>query len=300
MKYYEGDGMINTAINKLPFEMHIPTYNFCGPGTKLKKRLSRGDRGINGLDEACREHDIAYMLNKDLEQRHKADESLAHSAMSRFHSKDATVGEKIAALGVAGVMKAKVKMGMGYSKSGLTKRNYNQVINKCTKVVEKVKKTISTLLTNVDKSLKDLEGIKISQNITSRKVTIKRRQSMKKTKPPMELSTPDIQKQQIVNRLRERVKRRLEFDPGTPETQNIPAKKLRLNFEDTQTPRQNPPAPLRKRKLYFSNEIEEAPSITDTPRPKLLARKRKINFNDEDNNFEDIKKRRIDDNNLTL
>ena len=55
-----GSGLLNRAINALPIELHIPGYQFCGPGTHLEKRLVRGDRGINPLDAACREHDIAY------------------------------------------------------------------------------------------------------------------------------------------------------------------------------------------------------------------------------------------------
>lgn len=35
-------------------------YNYCGPFTKLDKRLARGDKGINELDEICKQHDIAY------------------------------------------------------------------------------------------------------------------------------------------------------------------------------------------------------------------------------------------------
>lgn len=49
-----GGGIVDSAINSLPFEMHIPGYQYCGPGTKLKKRLARGDPGINPLDKACK------------------------------------------------------------------------------------------------------------------------------------------------------------------------------------------------------------------------------------------------------
>lgn len=56
----KGAGILNTLINKLPIELHLPGYRFCGPGTKLRKRLARGDTGINPLDEACKIHDIAY------------------------------------------------------------------------------------------------------------------------------------------------------------------------------------------------------------------------------------------------
>ncbi|WP_227553302.1 hypothetical protein, partial [Acinetobacter baumannii] len=41
--------------------MHIPGYQFCGPATRLNKRLARGDAGVNKLDGwACKEHDITY------------------------------------------------------------------------------------------------------------------------------------------------------------------------------------------------------------------------------------------------
>jgi len=72
-----GAGFLNSAINALPFELHIPGYQFCGPGTRLRERLARGERGINPLDAACREHDIAYSRNKELSNRHIADQLLA-------------------------------------------------------------------------------------------------------------------------------------------------------------------------------------------------------------------------------
>ena len=31
---------LNTLVNKLPFEMHLPEHKFTGPGTKLYKRLN--------------------------------------------------------------------------------------------------------------------------------------------------------------------------------------------------------------------------------------------------------------------
>lgn len=115
-----GAGLLNTLINKLPFELHIPGYQFCGPGTQLRKRLTRGDRGINPLDSACREHDIAYSQNKDLTNRHKVDHILADRAHRRIFAKDATLGEKITASTVWAAMKAKTALGMGIKK---TKKN---------------------------------------------------------------------------------------------------------------------------------------------------------------------------------
>ncbi|KAE9543755.1 hypothetical protein AGLY_002151 [Aphis glycines] len=55
---------VNSLINSLRVEAHVSGYQFCGPGTKLKKRLDRGDKGINPLDVACRDHDIVYERKK--------------------------------------------------------------------------------------------------------------------------------------------------------------------------------------------------------------------------------------------
>lgn len=114
--YKTGRGVINSAINKLPFELHIPGYQYCGPGTKLKKRLERGDPGINPLDKACKSHDIAYEEHKSGKERTIADRLLASAAWKRVKSKDAGLGERTAALAIAAAMKTKIglsKLGAG-------------------------------------------------------------------------------------------------------------------------------------------------------------------------------------------
>ena len=111
-----GSGIINSTIDKLPFEIHIPSYSFCGPGTKLKERLNRGDRGINLLDEACKHHDIAYAKTSDISERNVADKILSEKAWQCVKAKDSSIGEKAAALAVTNIMKAKSKLGMGLKK----------------------------------------------------------------------------------------------------------------------------------------------------------------------------------------
>lgn len=88
-------------------------YQYCGPGTKLAKRLKRNDPGINKLDSACKEHDIAYEQTTDVAKRNRADDILARKAWDRVKSSDASVGERATALGIAGIMKTKSKLGMG-------------------------------------------------------------------------------------------------------------------------------------------------------------------------------------------
>ena len=90
----EGNGILNSAINKLPVELHIPGNNYCGPGAKLEKRLAQGDKGINELDKACKKHNIAYSHTLSLNFRHEADRILAKKAMQRFKQVVPLLGKK--------------------------------------------------------------------------------------------------------------------------------------------------------------------------------------------------------------
>jgi len=78
-------------------ELHLPGYNYCGPGTDVVGRYMRGDRGINFLDDqGCRIHDWDYMrfaINKtDTDDQKKkkriklkqADERLKNIANTRI------------------------------------------------------------------------------------------------------------------------------------------------------------------------------------------------------------------------
>lgn len=105
--------VLNKTIDLLPTELHLPGYQFCGPATNLKKRLARGDRGINPLDSYCKEHDIAYSRNSDNKSRSVADRILADKAWQRVKAADASIGEKAAAWAVTNIMKAKSKLGGG-------------------------------------------------------------------------------------------------------------------------------------------------------------------------------------------
>lgn len=127
-KVKTGAGLINKLINNLPFELHLPGYNYCGPGTKLYKRLSRNDKGINPLDEACKLHDIAYAQNTSIDSRHKADLQLAAAAKQRWHHSP-HLSERLAGLAVDKIMKFKVKRGMGMSLKKLISESRKVVKN---------------------------------------------------------------------------------------------------------------------------------------------------------------------------
>lgn len=113
-----GRGLVNKLIDLLPFEVHIPGgYRYCGPGTKLAERLKRGDPGINPLDNACKDHDIAYSKFSDTTNRNKADIVLADKAWERVKAADSSLGERAAAYAVTNAMKLKAKLGAGCSSS---------------------------------------------------------------------------------------------------------------------------------------------------------------------------------------
>lgn len=138
---HHGGGLLDNTINSLPIEIHLPGYQFCGPGTKLEKRLKRGDSGINPLDAACRVHDISYSKNKNITKRHEADKILAEKAWSRVKASDSSLGEKTAAYFVTNAMKAKTKFGMGIkpNTSCLKKKKFQNAIKEATSTLKKEK-----------------------------------------------------------------------------------------------------------------------------------------------------------------
>jgi len=138
-KEVKGEGWITSALSKIPTELHIPGYNFCGPNTKLEQRLERGDKGINPLDEACKEHDISYAASDDKEKIKEADKLLAEKAWKRFNEKDTPVGEKVAAMLITGAMKAKRKVGGGGGRRTKNSTSFSGTVSEARRAVKKSK-----------------------------------------------------------------------------------------------------------------------------------------------------------------
>lgn len=97
----------------------------------MSERLARGDKGINGLDELCKTHDIAYSENKDSSKRYEADKVLAKGALKRVFAKDSSLGERAASLFVTATMKAKT----GLSKVGMGLKRKKTKKSKCSKKI---------------------------------------------------------------------------------------------------------------------------------------------------------------------
>ena len=102
-KTQRGRGLdIQKMLEKTGKEFHWPGYQYMGPGTHLKKRLKRGDAGINRLDRIAKQHDIDYSRARHLRDKHQADRKMINS-IKRLPGKK-TMTEKT----VQKIMQAKV------------------------------------------------------------------------------------------------------------------------------------------------------------------------------------------------
>ena len=162
----KGRGLVNKLLNSLLVELHIPGYQYCGPGTKLAKRLARGDSGINALDTACKEHDIVYSRNREnIKTRNAADKVLANKAWGRVTAKDAGIGEKMAAYAITNAMKLKRKFGMGMKKKKNTPISLKNIVKMAKKSMVSgkcAKKVIKSALKAAREAVKKAGG---KQNI---------------------------------------------------------------------------------------------------------------------------------------
>ena len=93
-------------LNKTGIEFHWPGYQYMGPGTHLKKRLARGDPGINRLDRIAKAHDIDYNKAKNLKDKWDADRKMI-AKIDQLHGRK-SLTENI----VKNIMKVKLRLGM--------------------------------------------------------------------------------------------------------------------------------------------------------------------------------------------
>ncbi len=120
-----GSGLFNNLLNSLPVEVHLPGNNYLGPGINLAKCLSRGDKGINPVDEAAKQHYIFYSQHKGTTSLHIADKELENKAWNRVLAKDSSLGEKAASYLTTNLIKAKRHLGMGLNDKDARRKNRN-------------------------------------------------------------------------------------------------------------------------------------------------------------------------------
>ena len=112
-----GGSFLNTLVNKLTFEMHLPGHNFTGPGTKLYKRLNTDGTPkewsipINRVDNAAYHHDLWYSKRDDTKTRNEVCDKTMLGALSG--TVNPTLRERIDKSIVGKLIKAKVNFGLG-------------------------------------------------------------------------------------------------------------------------------------------------------------------------------------------
>ena len=97
---------VKKLLNKTRMEFHWPGYQCMGPGTHLKKRLARGDPGLNRLDRITKAHDVDYDKAKNLQDKWVADRKMI--AKTDQLPGRTSLTERI----VKNIMKAKLRLGM--------------------------------------------------------------------------------------------------------------------------------------------------------------------------------------------
>ena len=134
IKAQNGGSLLNKAINNLPFEMHLPGYNFLGPGTKLKKRLNpdltpkKWSKSVNRVDKAAYYHDLCYLKNDDTTTRNAVcDKNMLKELKGIYNP---TLRERLDKSIVSKLIGTKVKFGMGVKKKSLAEELHKPVRRK--------------------------------------------------------------------------------------------------------------------------------------------------------------------------
>ena len=116
-KEVAGGSFINSLVNKLPFEMHLPGHNFTGPGKKRNKRLNpdgtpkEWSMPINRVDNAAYHHDLCYSKHDDMKTRNEVCDKTMLDELSGIVN--LTLRERIDKSIVGKMIRAKVNFGLG-------------------------------------------------------------------------------------------------------------------------------------------------------------------------------------------
>jgi len=116
-----GGSLLNTVVNKLPFEMYLPGHNFTGPGTKLHKRLNpdgtpkEWSKPINKEDNAAYHHDLCCAKHPDTKTRNELCDKTMLQRLTEIVNP--TLRERFERGQVSNLIKSKVNLGLGLATS---------------------------------------------------------------------------------------------------------------------------------------------------------------------------------------
>ena len=112
-----GGSFLNSFVNNLPFEMHLPGHNFTGSGTKHYKRLNSDltpkewSMPINRVDNAVYQHDLCYSKYDDTKTRNEVCDKTILKELNEIVNP--TLRERIGKSIVGKLINAKVNFGFG-------------------------------------------------------------------------------------------------------------------------------------------------------------------------------------------
>lgn len=118
-KTKKGKGILQKVISLLP-QMHIPTYRYCGPNTKLTGNRDKDPLPINRIDAICQIHDYDYLRARHEEDYRRAD---CKMLMALEKVPDLTIGEKIGKQ----ISKAGIKMKVFLEGKNVKKKGNGQL-----------------------------------------------------------------------------------------------------------------------------------------------------------------------------
>ena len=113
-----GESFLNTLVNKIPFEMHMPGHNFTGTGRKLYKRLNpdgmpkKWSIPIKRVDNAGYHHDLCYSKLDDTKTWNEVCDKTMLDELSRIVN--LALRERIDKSIFGKLIKAKVNFGLGH------------------------------------------------------------------------------------------------------------------------------------------------------------------------------------------
>lgn len=226
--------------------------------------------------------------------------------MKRFKSSNASIGERLAALSVAGIMKGKLKLGMGLND------------NKCLQIFKKIKQNAQLIIDIIDNTTTTTSNKNTSTKI-EKKITSTKTEKKKSTAKPRQQRPKQI-KQVIKKVNKKKVEQNvendnyynddndvelMEIDPinnnnfmNTPnnEIHQFDRKRKRNSFEDSITVDLET---KRKRKNNSATKLNLDEPIIYTPAAlkimeKMKNKKRKNEDNLEDSDINSEKRLKID------
>ena len=150
-KVRRGKGLLNTIINKLPFEMHYISpftgrrANFCGPGTSLKNRLNPDgtpkdwSKPVSKADALALQHDLDYdkyngNSQEDFKSRQESDRRMIAGLKDIYKNPKEKWHERGDAFLISLPMRLKNRLGWG-SKRKIERRGDSRYCARCDKNV---------------------------------------------------------------------------------------------------------------------------------------------------------------------